>query len=302
MSNGEGARQVRATGTRCRQIATASSVFICLLIIGCASAPTASDLALAVSVDRATYRIGDPLVATVYLENKAARAVEAPRFDTHSLKFTYGKKGLNARIRREPVHSRAIAAQARTVEPGGRITRRFLFTRITVEEGEYALLASFKGAVADEAMIEGTVYSKPAGFRVGKEIGLKRDKVNGLILKAQAIDLAKAKAGGDVTYARAVLMDLGKSGLFTWVVMLTETRPNGPVRKHAVQVDAYTGRVKSLELKDKPSMAAAKEKVQTASEEKSRSVSVRSGPEAAPRSKGATAGTNERSPERGGLK
>jgi len=302
MSNGEGARLVRATGTRCRQIATASSVFICLLIIGCASAPTASDLALAVSVDRATYRIGDPLVATVYLENKTARAVEAPRFDTHSLKFTYGKKGLNARIRREPVHSGAIPPKRRTVRPGGSVIRRFLFTRMTEEEGDYALLVSFKGAVADKTLIEDTVYSKPVEFRVSGEVGLKRDKVNGLILKTQAITLAKAKAGGEVTYARAVLMDLGRSGLFTWVVMLTEKLPKDRVRKYAVQVDAYTGKVRPLELKGQPPVAAAKKSVQEGPVRASQSASAVPRPEAASPSEGASTGKDERSPEGGGLK
>lgn len=302
MINKEDARSVRTGGTPCRPIALASSVFVCVLIAGCASAPTASDLVLGVSVDRAEYRIGDPLVATVRLQNMSEHTMDVPRFGNASLKFTYGKKGLNARIRREPVYSRAIAAQPRTVEPGGWITRRFLFTRITVEEGQYALLASFKGAIAGKTMIEEPIYSEPAEFRVGKEIALKRDKANGLILKAQAVDLAKAQATGEVTFARAVLVELGRSSLFTWVVMLTETRPKGPAWKHAVQVDAYTGRVRPLELKDKPSMAAAKEKVQKASEEKSQSISVRSGSEAAPQSKGATTEMGERSPERGGLK
>jgi len=173
---------------------------------------------------------------------------------------------------------------------------------MTEEEGDYALLVSFKGAVADKTLIEDTVYSPPVEFRVSGEVGLKRDKVNGLILKAQAIDLAKAKAGGDVTYARAVLMDLGRSGLFTWVVMLTEKLPKDRVRKYAIQVDAYTGKVRPLELKGQPPVAAAKKSVQEGPVRASQSASAVPRPEAASPSKGASTGKDERSPERGGLK
>lgn len=283
------------------KFAALCSVLLSVTAAGCATAPpSASDLALRVSVDREVYRIGDPLVAKVRLHNKTSYVVDVPRFDAHSLKFMYSKKDSNARIRREPVYSRAIAPWPRTVEPGGSISRRFLFTRITVEEGECALLVSFKGAIADKAVLDETVYSVPARFRVSGEIGIKRDKVNGLVLKAQAIDLAKAKAGGEVTFARAVLVELGKSGLFTWVVMLTEKRPQGRVRKYAVQVDAYTGKVRPLALKGEPSVAAAKEKLQEEAVKETQSASVQPGPEVTPRSKGAATGEDKRSPEGGG--
>lgn len=283
------------------KLAVLCSVLLSVTAAGCASTPpSASGLALRVSVDREEYRIGDPLVAKVRLHNKTSYVVDVPRFDAHSLKFMYGKKDSHARIRREPVYSRAIAPWPRTIRPGGSISRRFVFTRITVEEGEYALLVSFKGAIADKTVLDETVYSVPARFRVSGEIGLKRDKVNGLVLKAQAIDLAKAKAGGEVTFARAVLLGLGKSGLFTWVVMLTEKRPQGRIRKYAVQVDAYTGRVRPLELKGEPSVEAAKKKLQEEPVNESRSASVRPGSKATPRSKGAATGEDKRSPEGGG--
>jgi len=300
MSSKESARPPRATGTCCRRIATASAILVSALIIGCASAPSASDLILNVSADRETYRIGDPLVATVQLRNKTDHVVNVPRFDAKSLKFMYGKKGQDARIRRDPVHSRAIAPRPRTVEPGSFVSRQFLFTRMTAEDGDYGLIVGFKGAVADETVIDETIYSEPTQFRVSEEIGLKRDKANGLVLKSQAIELARAKAGGEVTFARAVLVELGKSGLFTWVVMLTEKRPQDRVRKYAVRVDAYTGKVRPLPLKGPPSVAAAKVELEEQRKETGERASIRTEPDATPRSRGVSADNEKLSPEGGG--
>jgi len=207
-------------------------------------------LEVIVSLDREVYRIGETLVATVRLENTGRHPLDVPRFDHQTLKFLCGSKDMDVRLRREPVHSRLVAPEPRRIEPGEGIVRRFVFTRLTAEAGEYILLVSFKGAALRGEWIQLWVYGKPATFRVTEPVALKRDPSNGLILKAQAVELAKRGAGGKVKAARGVLVPLGKTGLYTWVVMLRVEESKGGERTDWVQVNPYTGQVKPLELKD----------------------------------------------------
>jgi hypothetical protein len=246
--------------------------------------------------------MGDPLIATVQLKNETPADIVVPKFGVGPLKFMYGKKGLNARIQRDPVHSPSVPPRPRRIKPGAALTRQFLFTRITMEAGEHVLFVSFKGATGKGEFIEETAFSVPVPYRVTAQVGLKRDKVSGLILKAQAVELAKAQATGRVTFARPVLVEIEKSGLYTWVVMLTEQHPKAGERKYAVRVDAYSGKVAPLELKGQPKPAIAVEsKALGDLRKKVQSAPVTIKPKSAPHSGSAGTSTREGSAGRGGL-
>jgi len=221
------------------------------LLTGCAPQQTPDPpIELSLSVDQESYRIGDPLVLTVRLTNRGRRPADVPRFDHETLRFTYGTKGLDARFRREPVFSAHVVNEPYRVPPGEFIERRFLFTRLTAEAGEYLVLASFQGALIREELVPYEIHARPASYRVTKEVGFQRDPGNGLLLKAAAVDLAKRSvAPGKVAAERTVLVPLGETGLFTWAVLLRVEEPGKPPLNQAVRVNAYTGRVEPIEWK-----------------------------------------------------
>jgi hypothetical protein len=244
---GAALRAVRAGSSR----AVAALVgFLCVAASGCASTPVAPALVLRAFLGQETYRIGEPLTATVSLLNQGAESVSVARFDQDVLTFCNVKKGLGVPIRREPVHSRSVKPVSLDVEPGRSIARRFLFTRLTVEEGEYGLQASLKGAVSASGVVGPSVRAEPVFYSVVPPVALDRDPNNGLILKAQATTLAKGVAPGKVAASRTVLMPLGESGLYAWVVVMRVVLPEGAEQECVVQVNAYTGRAERLDLEE----------------------------------------------------
>ena len=233
-------------------------MLVCLALQGCASTDAAREapLELSVTLNRADYRIGDPLIATVTLENKAEKPMDVPRFDVQSARFMTGEKGLHVRVHREPVHSKTILPVPHRMEPTRSVTRSFVLTRVTMDPGEFALMASFKGVIVDGEYVRKSVYAAPRTYKVGREVAFRRDRGNGLILKEQAEELARANAKGEVKKTRAVLMPLGDTGLFTWIVMVRAAE-NGGERSYAVEVNPYLGSVKPVVSKGEKSAAPA---------------------------------------------
>jgi hypothetical protein len=206
---------------------------------------------LSVTLNQKTYRTGDALVAEVTLKNSGREVVDVPRFDASSLRFMQGEKGLHARVIRDPVYSKTMTPRSYTVQPGKAASRRFVFTRATQKPGSYALLVSLKRAIVGGELQRAPVYGSSEPYTVTEEVALERDPSNGLILKDQAIAIAKAEAPGRATRARAVLMPLGETGLFTWVVAM-RIEEGEKAYTHTVQVDPYVGRVRPLKMKESP--------------------------------------------------
>ena len=97
--------------------------------------------------------------------------------------------------------------------------------------------------MTESAALPETLYSEAVPFRVVQPTALRRDPTNGLILKAQALELAERTVEGKVKAKRAVLVPLEKTGLYTWVVLFRTAPPDGPEKQYAVQVSPYTGKV-----------------------------------------------------------
>jgi hypothetical protein len=220
------------------------------LLAGCAGrAVPEPPLVLSVSLDRSQYDIGAPVIATVRLENRGRRAIVVPRFNNESLRFLSGPKGGDSPVRKEPLSSTEVAPETRQAGPGEIISRRFVFTRLAEQEGEYALMASFKGAVIGGEFTEETFFSKPTPFKVTGTVALRRDPADpdGAILKAQAIEIARKSVSGQVKEEKALAMPIGKSGLFYWYVLLRVQTPDGQSKTYEIPVNAYTGKVMPAE-------------------------------------------------------
>jgi hypothetical protein len=203
---------------------------------------------LTASLDREVYRVGEALTATVLLRNEGTETAFVPRFDHQTLTFTCAQKDVGVPIRHDPVCSRSIAPESKDLEPAKSVLRKFLFTRLTAEEGEYALQVDFKGAISESGAVGHVIQSPLVFYRVVEPVALKRDRTSGLILKAQAMELAEREVGCKVTASRTVLVPLDDTGLYVWVVMLRTAPVEGPERGCAVQVNPYTGRAAPLEL------------------------------------------------------
>jgi hypothetical protein len=244
--------------TKSRELAPRVLLLVALaafLCAGCtAAAPMAQPVRLSLHLDQDTYRIGEPVTALVRLHNASDETLLVPRFDRANLHFLVGNKGGATRVRREPVASREELPRPREAEPGAELLRRFLFTRLTEKEGEYGLIASVQEVAVGREILPAPVYSTPAAYSVERPVALRRDR-NGMILKAQALELAGDAANGRALRSRAVLIPLGKTGLFTWVVLMWGEGEDGE-RERVVQVNPYTGRAEPLSVELPPALVS----------------------------------------------
>lgn len=208
-------------------------------------------LSITISLSRDEFRIGEPLIATIRIENRGDERVVLPRFDHDAVQFITGRKGVAQRIYREPVHSGEVIPQPREIAPHQAVSRDFLFTQATCEAGECAIIAKLKAnkAFVGSTVLTEAIYAEPVQYRVVEDIALRRG-IDGLVLKEQALELARTWAPGPVIGERAVLVPLGESGLVTWIVMLTVRQPDGKELNYVVQVNPYTGKLRPLERND----------------------------------------------------
>lgn len=214
-------------------------------LAGCASTGREAPAAMVqVSLDRAAFKVGEPVIVTVSLRNRSEAAMILPRFDGKTAEFVRSTKGEHERIYCEPVESQTVRSEPREMGPGGSCSRRFLFTRLTEEPGQYALITKVNGLVADEEVLPSAVFSDPAVFSVSDEIAVRRDNHSGLILKEEAVRLASESAAGEVVRTGALLARLGDSGLYMWLVRLWVRKPGGGAQMYTVQVNPYLGTVR----------------------------------------------------------
>jgi len=233
------------TGTR---HSSAAVVLMVLAVAGCATVPAQAPPHVALSLNAASYQIGEPVVATVQVANESKSELVVPALDATTLKFYSAQPGGGVPIKSDPVLPGNLPGESHVLAPRGSVARAFLFTQLTQEPGEWGLVAVLSGcrrSGAGEAMVAS--YSETAPYRVGETVAFERDRHTGLITRNQAILLARNGAGlSEDAEARALLMPLADSGLSVWVVLL------GGGEKWlreaaAFTVNPYSGSVRALE-------------------------------------------------------
>ncbi|NLW49502.1 MAG: hypothetical protein GXY85_01485 [Candidatus Brocadiaceae bacterium] len=223
--------------------------------VGCAATrPPDHAAEVRLSLDSATYARGEPVRAAVSVTNVGACDLLVPSLDNDGLKFRRGRPGVGELLVRRPVLPNQAAGQPRLISPGESTGRTFLFCDLTDEAGEWGLMVGLSGCRGAEAGSPplSTCYSEPAPFAVSHERMFERDPYSGIVVRRQAVALAREKGGADGTVpARAVLVPLGETGLYVWVVLLgAEDDPlSAPA---AFTVNAYSGVVKALEIGESP--------------------------------------------------
>jgi hypothetical protein len=237
-----------------RIFAAAAVVLTAWCGVGCSSAPPVPDLDVEISLDSDTYRIGEPVVATLNVRNRSDEDVVIPALDASTLRFRLTRPGSGELIARDPVLPASSPGNPRVLEPLRTAGRRFVFTRVTAEPGEWGLIAGLYDCMCgtDDGTPVPTLYSRATTFTVVDEVMFERDPHSGIIARNEAVELARAAAGATAdTPVRAVLTPLADSGLHRWVV-LVGGREDPLHQGTAFEVNPYTGRASRLALDPSP--------------------------------------------------
>lgn len=210
-------------------------VLVLILQLGCARPGNADGvkrtfvydaLGLEISLDKSTYRPGEPILAVVRLTNLEEAGLTLQKLNAHSLVFYAGSDDTENRSIVEPVFSpRENPSGAITLEPGAPFERTFLFTRLTEFEGPFVMTARYGSPVNRESAVAPDrealravvrVVAVPITFSVNGDRAFRRDSA-GLLMKDDAIELCRSEAGGTPGELDAVLVR-NEAGFLDWWV------------------------------------------------------------------------------------
>lgn len=214
-------------------------------------------LALSARLDKEVYQPGEAAVCSVELANASKKSIEVSPLSTDTLEFWFGPAGTDLRFKRTPVRSaKERACEMAKLAPGEKTQRDFLLVDVTPDEAVNAVHVFYRATY--ERKPETPCYIAPAAlFKVDGPTVLRRDR-NGVILKDQAVTLAKEWAEDPVERADAVLIR-NEAGFLDWWVTLdmdmkADAEPEAP--RVGVLINAHTGAVRA-EAKPRPKSTAA---------------------------------------------
>jgi hypothetical protein len=220
--------------------------------------PETPALVLDAWLDKEVYQPGEAVVCSVELSNASKKPTEASSLSTETLEFWFGPAGTDLRFKRVPVRSsKEQASEALTLAAADTTQRAFVLTDVTPEAGVHAIHVFYRAAGEKTPDIGYSIIAPAVVYKVDGPTLLRRDR-DGLIVKDQAIALAKEWAGAPVGEADAVLIR-NEAGLFDWWVTLelaAKADPKVEAGRRAVLINAYTGAVRA-EAKPRPKPKAA---------------------------------------------
>lgn len=212
-------------------------VLVLILQFGCAHLGNADvaepafiydALGLEISLDKLTYRPGEPILAIVRLTNLDDPDLTLQALNAHSLIFYAGSDATESRSIVKPVFSsRERPSEAVTLESGVPIERSFLFTTLTESKGSCVMTARYGSSVNRVSAMEpegepvravARVVAVPITFSVEGDRAFRRDSA-GLLMKDDAIDLCRSEAGGTPGELDAVLVR-NEAGFLDWWVFV----------------------------------------------------------------------------------
>lgn len=227
-----------------RRFTLVAMAWLAALPLGCATIAkkqaAAPRLSVLATLEAETFRPGEAVVCTVKVTNEGDAPAPAGSLSAETLEFWFGPADTDLRYRREPVRSsKEKGFEAITIAPRQSVSRRFVLTRLTEEEGRFALhvLYSPQGNVAGKPGLGGPAFL----YQVDGQRLFRRDE-NGLIRKEDAIEVAKREVGGEVADARAKLVR-NEAGFLDWLVT-AEVKADGRVAQRAFFINPYTGAVR----------------------------------------------------------
>lgn len=259
---------VARAGTTRRMGMAAVAAMLAMSLSGCAliRAGVASEsqiikaseeLKLDVSLERAEFRPGEAVVATVRMTNASEEPIEVRDLSAESappvnvsgpVEFFFGPTDRQRRVQRFPVVSPKEEMQrgprsTKTVSlaPGESKTRQFVLTSLTEHTGEFIVQVHLDPYMDLQARRTGKIYSEPVYYQVKGQPVFSRDS-KGLILMEDAQELAADQAPGQVRTTDALLVR-DDVGFYKWWVNVDYASVEGATQRRAYLVDPYIGRI-----------------------------------------------------------
>ena len=221
-----------------------AGAWLAALPLGCGALPrkaAAPRLSVMATLDSVKYQPGQAVVCTVTVKNDGDAPAQAGSLSADTMEFWYGPGGTDLRYRRDVVRSiKEQGFDLITIAPKNAISRRFVLTRLTEEEGAFAFHALYStgGNVPGTPGIAGPAFL----YRVDGHPLFRRDG-HGLIRKEDAVEVVKQKVADDVASPEIKLVR-NEAGLLDWYVC-AEAKGSGQPAKRAFFVNPYTGVIRA---------------------------------------------------------
>jgi len=209
--------------------------------------------------EEAIYQPGEAVVVTATVKNQGKVPVELGALCAETAEFWFGPVSTDLRYRREVVKSPKESGFPQvTVAPGEAISRRFVLTRVTEEEGQYALVFFYNSCGVTPGT-PGTAAPAMVYVVDGKR-RFRRDET-GLIRKEDAIAVVKRGVGSELLNTEAKLVR-NEAGFLDWWVR-GEVKVNDSLAKRAFFVNPYTGAIRAEAGPEDAPGAKVKEKTKS---------------------------------------
>jgi len=209
-----------------------------------AAAPE-SPIAVSLAASQETFRPGDAVIVTITVRNASDRAIQPQWIDVASVEFLLAGPGRGpARVQPLSSPNETLGVTTQSLAPQGNWSRHFIFTTITKDPGQHRLQAIYH-AVPQGVVTELTpAISKALAFQVAGAPSFQRDR-DGIIVKEQAVAVARQQVGRPVTDVTALLVRDAAGFLDWWVTLTIDPRDlkPGEAPRVAYFVGPYFGNV-----------------------------------------------------------
>jgi hypothetical protein len=189
-----------------------------------------------------TFAPGQAVALTLQLRNESNQTLQSVPLNASSVSFLLrpaGPEGQKAIREILPVLStkeQPNPQETQQIEPGDFSQRTFLFTQLTVERGDFVLLAIY------EPVENSKLHAEPFAFSVQGDRVLVHRYLNGLVTRDDAIRLAARKLQLSSENADAMLIQ-DEMGFLKWHINLPASSSDGQPVTRSCFVDPYWGRV-----------------------------------------------------------
>ncbi|MFP4379988.1 MAG: hypothetical protein ACLFUS_05740 [Candidatus Sumerlaeia bacterium] len=203
---------------------------------------------LSVMMEKDLYAPGEPAILKVVLINKSEKPIQVLELDRASLKFMVrpAAEGGEKQLRFvSPVSSRhEITELYKAIPAEGLIERRFLFSTLTMERGNYVLMAQYTMPNPKDLRVPVKEESRPMPFSVKGEKVYAHRYLNGRLTRADAVKLAKSELGDAAKVAETDAKTIiDEAGFFVWWVNLELESDSEEPQKKSYFVCPYMAQV-----------------------------------------------------------
>jgi hypothetical protein len=180
-------------------------------------------LDLSATLEKAEFLPGEPAIMVVRLRNNGRRTLRVLRLDGGSLRFmtrSMEEGGEKAMRFVDPVSSPQDKTDLMDeLAPGVSLERRFLFHALTMDRGDFLILAQYTTPNIKDTRLPIKVESEPVPFAVKGDRVFAHRYLNGLLTRENAVGLCKGALGKDLTAGDAdAQLVRDEAGFLKWWV------------------------------------------------------------------------------------